>query len=312
MSLSQSKEGVMIRCSDGTTYHGDILVGADGAYSGVRQDLFKQMQKTKELPASDTETLCKGYMCLVGTADKLDPNKYEVLNDKVSKVYQVIGTGTQYSWSAVNVPDNKICWNVIVQLATMRQAEDEKFRNSEWGPDSNDAMIREARDFLLPIGGTIGDLIDATPKEAISRVLLEDKVFDTWYHGRTVLIGDACHKLLPSGGQGAVNALQDAVILANCIYDLPSLEQHDITTAFRDYKNHRYAHVKDEYEASKTNAKVFYGQTFRERLMRNVALNYLPKSLQLRTMTKSLAYRPQASFLPPAPKRGTRPVLPQK
>jgi len=35
LSIMQNKEGAMIRCADGTTYHGDLIVGADGAYSGV-------------------------------------------------------------------------------------------------------------------------------------------------------------------------------------------------------------------------------------------------------------------------------------
>ncbi|KAF9343932.1 hypothetical protein BGX26_005011, partial [Mortierella sp. AD094] len=52
--------------------------------------------------------------------------------------------------------------------------------------------------------------------------------------------------------------------------------------------------------------------TFFERLVRKVVLNYLPKSIQQKSMFKDLAYRPQASFLPQAPKRGINDVLPQK
>lgn len=53
----------------------------------------------------------------------------------------------------------------------------------------------------------MGDLIDLTDPETISKVLLEQKLFDTWYHGRTVLMGDACHKMLPNAGRGAMNAM---------------------------------------------------------------------------------------------------------
>lgn len=52
-------------------------------------------------------------------------------------------------------------------------------------------MIKEVRDFRIPFGNnTLGDLIDATPRECICRVFLEDKLFETWNEGRTVLIGD--------------------------------------------------------------------------------------------------------------------------
>lgn len=46
--------------------------------------------------------------------------------------------------------------------------------------------------------------------------------------------------MLPSGGQGATNAMQDAVILANCIYDLQSNSPKHITEAFKSYKEQRW------------------------------------------------------------------------
>lgn len=54
-------------------------------------------------------------------------------------------------------------------------------------------MCKEVRDFPVPGGNgqlVLGDLIDRTPKEYISKVMLEEKLFDTWYGGRTVLLGD--------------------------------------------------------------------------------------------------------------------------
>lgn len=71
----------------------------------------------------------------------------------------------------------------------------EFFRNSNWGPKAVKAMCDEVRDFTVPGGKdgkvlTMGDLIDRTPKDAISKVMLEEKVFDTWSGGRAVLLGD--------------------------------------------------------------------------------------------------------------------------
>lgn len=55
-------------------------------------------------------------------------------------------------------------------------------------------MCEISRDFPVISGGdkpvTIGDLIDWTPKELITKVMLEEKVFETWYDGRVVLLGD--------------------------------------------------------------------------------------------------------------------------
>ncbi|KAF9354581.1 hypothetical protein BGX26_007617, partial [Mortierella sp. AD094] len=97
MSIAQGKEGVMIRYNDSTTYHGDILVGADGANSGVRQSLYKMLQAENLLPESDMKPLNKGFSCLVGTTDPLDPEEYPILKNKDAIVYQVVGDGNQYT-----------------------------------------------------------------------------------------------------------------------------------------------------------------------------------------------------------------------
>lgn len=72
--------------------------------------------------------------------------------------------------------------------------DDETFRNSEWGPEAAAVMCEQVRDFPIIAGGdkkfTVGDLIDWTPKEHISKVMLEEKVFQTWGSCRTVLLGD--------------------------------------------------------------------------------------------------------------------------
>ncbi|KAH7044691.1 hypothetical protein BKA57DRAFT_87270 [Linnemannia elongata] len=311
MSMEQNKEGVMIRCSDGTTYQGDILVGADGAYSGVRQALYKRMEKAGTLPPSDLDELTKGYICMVGTTEPLDPEQYPGVNSEDANINQIISKDSLYSWSAFSVPGNRICWNVKLQLS-LEESTEHRFKNSEWGPQSNEAMIKEVRDFLIPFGdNTLGDLIDATPRENISKVFLEDKLFDTWNYGRTVLIGDACHKLLPSAGLGAVTAMQDAVVLANCLYEMKGLELSDISATLDQFKNERYLKVKAQYEASKTNARLIYGQSYFERFMRMMVFNWLPESVKMKGAYRGVEFRPQASFLPQIPVRGSGPVLPQ-
>lgn len=89
---------------------------------------------------------------------------------------------------------NTICWTVTQHLSSEMRKEHDGFRNSEWSSEAAGAMCNEVKDF--PIRGginnnlTIGDLINRTPRELISKVMLEEKVFETWYSGRTVLIGD--------------------------------------------------------------------------------------------------------------------------
>jgi len=46
----------------------------------------------------------------------------------------------------------------------------------------------------------------------------------TWHEGPVCLIGDAAHATLPSAGQGASMAMEDAVVLAKCLRDVPDAE----------------------------------------------------------------------------------------
>lgn len=87
------------------------------------------------------------------------------------------------------VPGNRICWSVSVQI-TLDTEKTQVTRNSEWGPEAVEDMVKLVAHHKVPVGGTLGDLIEATPKDLISKVYLEEKMFDTWYHDRTVLLGD--------------------------------------------------------------------------------------------------------------------------
>lgn len=83
LSISQDdNNGVLIRTSDGKTHEGDILIGCDGAYSGVRQSLYKQMAGEGILPYSDGEEMRVCHMSILGTTDRMDPGQMpEVASD---------------------------------------------------------------------------------------------------------------------------------------------------------------------------------------------------------------------------------------
>ncbi|KAI1302798.1 hypothetical protein EDD11_005556 [Mortierella claussenii] len=178
----------MIHCSDNTWYEETVLVRAVGAYSGVRQSLYKQLKQGGLLPKVDQESLSIGYVSLVGVANPQDPEKYLQLKDNFTHYSQVLGRDNR-SWGVRNMASNQVCWLVSAQLSES-EAKGQQFRNSEWGPEANKLMIKEFRDLPNPWGGTMGETFDDTPKDLISKVFLEEKLFKTWYHGRTVLLGD--------------------------------------------------------------------------------------------------------------------------
>ncbi|KAF9353421.1 hypothetical protein BGX26_008807 [Mortierella sp. AD094] len=300
---------VHIHCSDDTSYTGDILIGADGAYSGVRQNMYKSMDEKGILPKVDLEDFAINYTTIVGVATPSNPEKYPKLKDEYSSFNQVIyGDGS--NCFVITLPDNQISWGFGVQLATSALKE-MHFQNSEWAPELKDTTLDRYRDFPCPVGGTMGELFDATPKHLISKVVLEEKMFKTCHYNRTVLLGDAWHKFHPAGGQGAQHALQDAVSLANCIYGMNDSSLESINLAFEEFYRQRYDRNFEKFNHSAYFAKILNGQKFMERLIRRVFLRLITHLTPKSQTRKYFSYRPQVAWLPLAENRGEGPVLPQ-
>ncbi|KAF9357705.1 hypothetical protein BGX34_009262 [Mortierella sp. NVP85] len=260
LSLEQGDNGVMIRCADGTEYHGDILIGADGANSAIRQSLYQQIDKLGRLPSSDNQPLPYSCVCLVGQTRPMDPAKFPQLNDPNCHFNSVIATDRPYSWTTFSMHDNTFCWGVVEYLNGETMKNHDNFRNSDWGPEAADVMCKTVASFPIPGSAdgkwTLGDLFDNTPPHLISKVMLEEKVFDTWYYGRTALLGDACHKVHPAAGGGALNAMQDAIVLANWINTINTNELEDIEKVFKEYKNERYPVAKAAFVNGQMMAKL--------------------------------------------------------
>ncbi|KAG0373923.1 hypothetical protein BGX24_011067, partial [Mortierella sp. AD032] len=302
LSTKQGGNGVLIRCSDGSEYEGDILVGADGAYSSVRQNLYADLKKNDRLPASDALPLPFSTVCLVGQTRPLSPSEFPDITKEDSQFINTLGGDRPYSWATLTTAQNTVCWSVILYLDAESSKDNDAFRNSEWGPEAAAAMCEQVKDFAVASGGgdkklTIGDLINWTSKELISKVMLEEKVFKTWYDCRTVLIGDACHKFSPAGGAGAVNAMHDAVILANHINALPHHPTADeITKAFAAFQEERVPWVEEAFDTSKI-FKVMAAKTFVGKIVRLCA-KYMPASVQKKSAVRMAVNRPQIAFLP--------------
>lgn len=177
---------------------------------------------------------------------------------------------------------------------------------SAWRPDAASEMSNVLKSTAVPYGGEqFGALLENTRSDRISKVLLEEKVFKTWSNGRVVLLGDgkgmilmsknetltmreilmrnfyyvppsqfpACHKLYPSGGQGANQAIMSAVSLANLLYQLPSNRIEDVETCFRMYRAQRRFQVWFASMLTKICTFIFSGKVIFAQIGRAIEKN---------------------------------------
>ncbi|KAG0062482.1 hypothetical protein BGZ89_010620 [Linnemannia elongata] len=301
LTTKQGGNGIIIRCSDGTEYEGDILVGADGAHSAVRQNLYAELKSQNKLLPSDDAALPFNTICLVGQTRPLTTEEFPLLEKEECQFVRIVGNDKPFAWSTFTTMQGRICYSVVQFLNEESSKLHDSFRNSEWGPEAAGVMCDEVRHFPVISGGdkitTLGDLIDLTPKEYISKVMLEEKVFKTWYGGRTVLMGDACHKLSPAGGAGAGNALQDAVVLANYIHALPLHPVvEEIEAAFEAYKTDRIEWCEKAYATSKMLQSVV-DKGIKPMIVRFMMRN-MPEFMKRRVAEQMYSSRPQVAFLP--------------
>ncbi|KAF9578204.1 hypothetical protein BGW38_006128, partial [Lunasporangiospora selenospora] len=346
LSLVHTPEGATIGCSDNSVYQADIVIGADGAYSSVRQSLYKSIQieaataatataagistgatplssrgsllrstsaisrlsssssslssissisnssnesrspksvhttasnsslpKRKRsdssgheegpdhssrqdrqptvyrLPKSDSAPLRFDQHGIVGITAPLDPEKYPFLKDKGCQVMTILSNSGISTW-LFPLTGNRIAW-CIGGRNLISDSEKKAQANS-----AADGILKldYLRNQKSPYGGTIGDMFDQTEKGTAIRIMLEDKAFKTWYYKRTVLVGDACHKVIPFTGVGAVHAILDCIVLINALYDMPDgrdFTQADITKAFQAYYAQRFKHAAAAVRRSK-------------------------------------------------------------
>ncbi|KAF9123556.1 hypothetical protein BG015_005291, partial [Linnemannia schmuckeri] len=301
LTISEENDKVKIQTADNVVYEGDILVGADGAYSAIRQQLYNRLKKEGNLPKSDQEDLPFSCTCLVGQTVPLDPKEFPQLANPLQPFVSTIGKNKPYTWTLFTTAQNTVCWMSLHHLdrKTSKVAEDQRFRNidnSEWGPQAAQAMADETRHFPITFGDgslTLGDLYDKTPKDLMSKVMLEEKVFKTWYSGRT---------LNPAGGAGALTAMHDAIALANLIYTIPSNTAEEIEKVFAEYQAERLPPTIEKYDGSQMLSKLV-SKSFAGVIALYLA-RLVPRWLWRAYVKKSLMLRPYAGFMKAVENRG--------
>jgi salicylate hydroxylase len=229
--VSQDDDSVTVTFADGTTETGHLLVGADGVNSQVLEAVWPGVSNKRWTEV----TVYRGVVprAKVAAARKLDgrPLDHNPIDASSmdsrdhpyaqSMTYWIRGHELLNVWLAYYEPNS------------------EEFEGDEgdWFPVEHSEMIGNMskafgddprRDDVV----ALASLIERPTKWG----LYDRDALENWTEGRVCLLGDAAHPMLPTYGQGAAQAFEDAAALGKCF----ELHGSDIYRALLHYERVRY------------------------------------------------------------------------
>jgi 2-polyprenyl-6-methoxyphenol hydroxylase-like FAD-dependent oxidoreductase len=196
VDVSSTASAVTAVFADGTADEADLLVGADGVRSTVRALLDPGAAPPRFVPVLNT----------AGYSEHVPPGA------EVGRLTMVFG---RRSFAGYLVAPSGGTWWFANPPLTREPAAGEVSGTSdaEWRARLSE-LHRGDRSPILA-------LVEATPGPLRGWTTYDVPTVRRWSAGRVVLIGDAAHATSPAAGQGSSLAVEDAVVLARCLRDLP-------------------------------------------------------------------------------------------
>lgn len=253
-AYQQNSDNVCVQFSDGTQAGCDVLIAADGIHSAIRQQMFPE-----------SKPIYAGYTAYRGIVD--------CDHARVGSMWgESWGYGNRFG--IIPLPYDRIYW-----FATANT------------PEHQYTPLGIRQQTLLEMFGKwhnpIADLIRNTPEDKIlQHGIYAIEPLKSWQDGRVILMGDAAHAMTPNLGQGACQAIEDAVALGQIFQ-----QTTDVNVALSQYQQERLPRANMILKQSQMIGTI--GQVENRLLanLRNVAFRYMPKSMREGNLMDVISYR---------------------
>ena len=229
---TQNANGVFVELADGSAMQADVLIGADGIHSPIREKMLGP-----DKPVFTGNVAWRAVVPINRLGDVaphptacawMGPGKhcvtYRLRRGELANLVAVV---ERDDWTVESWPET---W---VERGTKEKALADFV---DWHP-------------------TITKLLSQAD-ELYRWALFDRKPLEKWAEGRVALLGDAAHPMLPFMAQGAAMAVEDGFVLAQQL-----ASGGDINAALETYQHQRYARASRVQALSRANAKTFHKHT---------------------------------------------------
>lgn len=225
--VQQNEEGVVLSFEDGTTAYADIVIGADGINSKIRETILGVEAPIYSGWVAHRAIISGEKLAKLKSQFDLDDCVKWWYEDRHIMAYCTTKERDEY-YFVTGVPHE--AWD---------------FQGKSFIPCDKAELFETFKDFHPSITAMIEASDDVTKWPLNNRNPLP-----IWSHGRLVLLGDACHPMKPHMAQGAGMAIEDAAMLTRCLLE-EGLENYE--HAFNLYEQNRKERASQVQKVSNAN-----------------------------------------------------------
>ena len=232
----QDDASATVHLESGESFQADLVVGADGVNSTVLKSVFPEQKEDQ--PIHSGENIFYGVIeDGVEFPDGPKP-QFPFQDPNLGKAHTILQSfGTCGEFISFPTGTNTLVW------AQTYKGNPPKY--GEWGsgPEVMDQLDQFLKIKNVGVDHPIMSLKKATrPDRLLHFGLIYRQTKTSWHEGRVCLLGDSCHATLPYVGQGANQAIEDAIVLSQ---ELSKSEaSKSLEQALNSYFERRYARAR--------------------------------------------------------------------
>jgi salicylate hydroxylase len=216
---------VTTRFADGREATGELLIGADGIHSVVREHVAGP-----DRPIWSRQISWRGLAAAtIGHAVGLEVRHHSFWGPRTQFVCFYVSAGRLVNWVGNT------------------QSDDDWHEESWSARGDRDEVLRLFAGWHSEVRALI-----AGTEQVFKWALFDRPPLETWTRGRVTLLGDAAHPMLPYMAQGASQSIEDAFVLASCL----AADPDDPQSAIERYAARRWERTAAVQAASRDASRV--------------------------------------------------------